>query len=73
MIILLDSEKEPRTHQHRGKFLEQLTNGNTLNRTKWQSIDWGKDFAIPVSNRGLISQIYIELKKLGSRKPNKQI
>jgi hypothetical protein len=45
----------------------------TVNRTKWQPTDWEKIFANPTSDRGLISNIYKELKKLGSREPNNSI
>jgi hypothetical protein len=31
---------------------------DTVNRTKWQSIDWEKIFTDPTSDRGLISKIY---------------
>jgi hypothetical protein len=37
---------------------------NTVNKTKRQPTDWEKIFTIPKSNRGLISNIYKELKKL---------
>jgi hypothetical protein len=43
---------------------------DTVNRTKWQPTDWEKIFTNPTSNRGLISNIYKELKKLESREPN---
>ena len=43
---------------------------NTINRTKWQPTDWEKIFTTPKSDRGLISNIYKELKKMDSRKLN---
>jgi hypothetical protein len=46
---------------------------NTVNRTKQQPTDWEKIFTNPTSNRGLISNIYKELKKLDSREPNKNM
>jgi hypothetical protein len=41
---------------------------NNVNKTKWQPIDWEKNFPNPKSDRGLISNIYKELKKVDSRK-----
>jgi hypothetical protein len=38
-----------------------------VNRTKWQPIAWEKIFTNPTSIRGLISNIYKELKKLDYR------
>jgi hypothetical protein len=42
-------------------------------RTKQQPIDWEKLFANPTSDRGLISNIYKELKKLDSRERNNPV
>ena len=46
---------------------------DTVNRTNWQPIDWEKIFTNPKSDRRLISNIYEELEKLDSRKPNNPI
>ena len=43
---------------------------DTVNRTKQKPIDWEKIFINPTSDRGLISKICKELKKLDSREPN---
>jgi hypothetical protein len=40
---------------------------DTVNRTKWQPTDWGKIFTNPTCNRGLITSIFKEVKKLDSR------
>ena len=42
---------------------------DTVNRTKQQPTNWEKVFTNPTSDRGLISNIYKELKKLVSREP----
>ena len=39
---------------------------DTVNRTKWQPTDWEEFFTNPTFYRGLISNIYKELKQLDS-------
>jgi hypothetical protein len=46
---------------------------DTLNKTKRQPTDWERIFTNPKSDRGLISNINKELKKLDSRNPNNSI
>jgi hypothetical protein len=42
----------------------------TVNKTKRPPTDWERIFTNPKSDRGLISNIYKELKKLDSRNSN---
>jgi hypothetical protein len=46
---------------------------DTVNRTKKQTTNWEKIFTNPISNRGLISSIYEEIKKLDSRESDNPI
>jgi hypothetical protein len=46
---------------------------DTVNSTQLQTTDWGKIFTNPTTDRGIVSNIYKELKKLDSRKPNNPI
>jgi hypothetical protein len=46
---------------------------DTVNKTKRPPTDWESSFANPKSDRGLISNIYKELKKVDSRNSNKPI
>ena len=46
---------------------------DTVNKTKSLPTDWESIFTNPKFTRGLISNIYKELKKLDSRKPNNPI
>jgi hypothetical protein len=46
---------------------------DTVNKTKRPPTDWERIFTYPKSDRGLISNIYKELKKVDSRKSNNAI
>jgi hypothetical protein len=46
---------------------------DTVNKTKRPPTDWERIFTNPKSDRGLISNIYNELKKMCSRKSNNTI
>ena len=46
---------------------------DTVNRIKRQTTDWEKIFINPTSDRGLISNIIKELKKLDCKEPNNPI
>ena len=46
---------------------------DTVNKTKRSPTDWERIFTYPKSDRGLISNIYKELKKVDSRKSNNLI
>jgi hypothetical protein len=46
---------------------------DTVNKTTRPPTDWERIFTHPKSDRGLISNIYREIKKLDSRKPNNPI
>jgi hypothetical protein len=55
------------------KIAKLLNSKDTIYKTKRPPTDWEKIFTNPKSDRGLISNIYKELKKLDSRKLNNPI
>ena len=44
---------------------------DTVKKTNWQPTDWEKIFTNPTPDRGLISKVYKEPKKLYTRESNK--
>ena len=46
---------------------------DTINKTKMAPADWESIFSNPKSSKGLIPNIYKEIKNLGSRKSNNPI
>jgi hypothetical protein len=46
---------------------------DTVNKTKSAPTDWERIFTYPKSDRGIILNIYKELKKVNSRKSNNLI
>jgi hypothetical protein len=55
------------------KFQNFCRTKDTVNKTKSPPTDWERIFTNPKSDRGLISNIYKELKKLNSRNSNNLI
>ena len=62
-----DQQMEPH------KIANLLKAKDTVNKTKRPLTDWDRIFTNPKSDRGLISNIYKEIKKLDSRKSNNPI
>ena len=52
------------------KIAKHLKTKDTIDKTKRPLTDWKRIFTYPKSDRGLISNIYKELKKVDSRKSN---
>jgi hypothetical protein len=70
------SKKEKKSRINKRDFikLQSLCNAkDTVNKTKRPPTDWERIFTNPTSDRGLISNIYKELKKLNSREPSNPI
>jgi hypothetical protein len=55
------------------KIAKLLRSKRHREKDKQPSTDWERIFTYPKSDRGLISNIYKELKKVDSRKSNKPI
>jgi hypothetical protein len=55
------------------KIARLLQGKDTVNKTKRPPTDWERIFTYPKSDRGLIFNIYKELKKVDSRKSNNPI
>jgi hypothetical protein len=55
------------------KLLKVCKAKDTVNKTKRPPTDWERTFTYPKSDRGLISNIYKEPKKVDSRKSNNPI
>ena len=55
------------------KIAKLLQTKDTVNKTKRPPTDWERIFTYPKSDRGLISNIHKELKRVDSRKSNNPI
>ena len=80
--MLICEQGNTRNHpreKHRSDLILRETLGsfckenNTVNRTNQHPTDWVKIFTNPISDRGLISNIYKELKKIDPRESNNPI